>query len=296
MNAHPEALAFLGVGDADSYNLGRLKEQKKGTYLTAGFDVDPKTLEYIKKGTNFAGIDPEHYLKGYIATAILIKSVRESDGKLPDGWFKTPGLVMNSSNIDEILKRQQSVQNAYQWSAAARQAAGEPGHEHPPPEGSPLTCSSRRTSSSTTAASPRSTGRHHLGGGEVHALVGENGANKSTLVKILSGVVRPEGGTVELDGAPVRFTDARQAAGQGVAIVSQELMTYDDLTVLENLFPYGAPRRRGLVSTREMRRLARPVLDELGLDPPPHAKVGGLPLADRQLLEICRALLQNPAS
>ncbi|WP_433469060.1 ATP-binding cassette domain-containing protein [Spirillospora sp. CA-128828] len=133
-----------------------------------------------------------------------------------------------------------------------------------------------------------------LDAGEVHALVGENGAGKSTLVKIISGVVRPEGGTVELDGLPVRFADARQAAGQGVAIVSQELMTYDDLTVLENLFPYGAPRRGGLVSTREMRRLAEPVLAELGLDPPPHAKVGELPLADRQLLEICRALLQDP--
>lgn len=115
VNANPDALAFLGVGDADSYNLGRLKEQRKGRYLTAGFDVDPKTLEYIKRGTNFAGIDPEHYLKGYIATATLITSVRKHDGKLPDGWFKTPGLVMNASNIDEILKRQQSVQNAYQW-------------------------------------------------------------------------------------------------------------------------------------------------------------------------------------
>ncbi|MCP9972592.1 ATP-binding cassette domain-containing protein [Actinomadura madurae] len=133
-----------------------------------------------------------------------------------------------------------------------------------------------------------------LDAGEVHALVGENGAGKSTLVKVISGVVRPEGGTVELDGFPVRFADARRAAAQGVAIVSQELMTYDDLTVLENLFPYGAPRRGGLVSTREMRRLAGPVLAELGLDPPPHAKVGELPLADRQLLEICRALLQDP--
>ncbi|WP_024936120.1 sugar ABC transporter ATP-binding protein [Actinomadura welshii] len=133
-----------------------------------------------------------------------------------------------------------------------------------------------------------------LDAGEVHALVGENGAGKSTLVKVISGVVRPEGGTVELDGFPVRFADARRAAAQGVAIVSQELMTYDDLTVLENLFPYGAPRRGGLVSTREMRRVAGPVLAELGLDPPPHAKVGELPLADRQLLEICRALLQDP--
>ncbi|MFI0356799.1 sugar ABC transporter ATP-binding protein [Actinomadura sp. 9N407] len=130
--------------------------------------------------------------------------------------------------------------------------------------------------------------------GEVHAVVGENGAGKSTLVKIISGVVRPDAGTIELDGARVRFPGARQAAAAGVAIVSQELMTYDDLTVLENLFPYGAPRRRGLVSRREMHRLAEPVLAELGLDPPPDARVGTLSLADRQLLEICRALLQHP--
>jgi ribose transport system substrate-binding protein len=115
VNAHPDALAFLGVGDADSYNLARLKEQRHGRYLTAGFDVDPKTLDAIKRGTNFAGIDPEHYLKGYIATALLIKAVRDGKGKLPTGWFKTPGLVMDSGNIDEILRRQQSVQNAYAW-------------------------------------------------------------------------------------------------------------------------------------------------------------------------------------
>ncbi|MFD0687486.1 sugar ABC transporter substrate-binding protein [Actinomadura fibrosa] len=115
VNANPNALAFLGVGDADSYNLARLKEQRKGKYLTAGFDVDPKTLDAIKRGTNFVGIDPEHYLKGYVSTAILIDSVRKNDGKLPQGWFKTPGLVMSASNIDEIVKRQQSVQNAYAW-------------------------------------------------------------------------------------------------------------------------------------------------------------------------------------
>jgi ABC-type sugar transport system substrate-binding protein len=72
VNAHPGALAFLGVGDADSYNLGRLKEEHKGKWLTAGFDVDPKTLQYIKKGTNFTGVDPEHFLKGYISTAVMI--------------------------------------------------------------------------------------------------------------------------------------------------------------------------------------------------------------------------------
>ena len=130
--------------------------------------------------------------------------------------------------------------------------------------------------------------------GEVHALVGENGAGKSTLVKIISGAVRPDGGTVELDDASVAFTNTRQAAEQGIAIVSQELMTYPDLTVLENLFPLGGPGRFGLVSTRTMERRAAPVLAELGLSVDPRARVETLSLADRQLLEICRALLQEP--
>jgi ABC-type sugar transport system ATPase subunit len=130
--------------------------------------------------------------------------------------------------------------------------------------------------------------------GQVHALVGENGAGKSTLVKIISGAVQPEAGSVELDGHPVRFANTRQAAEQGIAIVSQELMTFGDLTVLENLFPFGGPRRFGLVSRRAMERRAAPVLEELGLDVSPHARVETLSLADRQLLEICRALLQDP--
>jgi ribose transport system substrate-binding protein len=115
VNANPRALAFLGVGDADSYNLARLKEQRKGRYLTAGFDVDPKTLQAVKRGTNFVAIDPEHFLKGYLATAILIRSVRESDGKLPDGWFKTPGFVIDSSNIDEIVQREKDPKSALAW-------------------------------------------------------------------------------------------------------------------------------------------------------------------------------------
>ncbi|GAB2848488.1 sugar ABC transporter ATP-binding protein [Actinoallomurus bryophytorum] len=130
--------------------------------------------------------------------------------------------------------------------------------------------------------------------GQVHALVGENGAGKSTLVKIISGAVRPDAGSVELDGHPVRFANTRQASAHGIAIVSQELMTFGDLTVLENLFPFGGPRRFGLVSTRAMERRAAPVLEELGLDVSPHARVETLSLADRQLLEICRALLQDP--
>ncbi|MFF8352407.1 sugar ABC transporter substrate-binding protein [Streptomyces chartreusis] len=115
VNAHPDALAFLGVGDADSYNLARIKKAKGGKWLTAGFDVDPKTLEAVQDGSNFVTIDPQHFLKGYLSTAMLIESVREKDGRLPDGWFLSPGGVVDSTNIDDIIARQKSAKAAYDW-------------------------------------------------------------------------------------------------------------------------------------------------------------------------------------
>ncbi|MFI9759389.1 sugar ABC transporter substrate-binding protein [Streptomyces sp. NPDC051963] len=115
VNAHPDAIAFLGVGDADSYNLAKIKQAKKGSWLSAGFDVDPKTLDAVKDGSNFVTIDPQHFLKGYLSTAMLIESVRDNDGKLPEGWFLSPGGVVDSSNIDEIITRQKSADAAYDW-------------------------------------------------------------------------------------------------------------------------------------------------------------------------------------
>ncbi|MBO2449432.1 sugar ABC transporter substrate-binding protein [Actinomadura barringtoniae] len=114
VHANPGALAFLGVGDADSYDLAKIKEQEKGKYLTAAFDVDPKSLDAVKKGTNFVGIDPEHFLKGYVAQAVLGKTVREG-GKLPEGWFVMPGLAVTSANVDQIIQRETSPEAAYTW-------------------------------------------------------------------------------------------------------------------------------------------------------------------------------------
>ncbi|GGL00406.1 sugar ABC transporter substrate-binding protein [Mangrovihabitans endophyticus] len=104
VNAHPDALAFLGVGDADSYDLARLKQEKNGDWLTAGFDVDDKTLQAVKDGTNFATIDPEHYLKGYLSTSLLIDSVR-GEAELPSGWFVSPGLVVTADNVAQVIQR-----------------------------------------------------------------------------------------------------------------------------------------------------------------------------------------------
>ena len=135
-----------------------------------------------------------------------------------------------------------------------------------------------------------------LTGGTVHALLGENGAGKSTLVKILAGVLRPDTGRLFLDGRPVRFHHAREAAAAGVAVVSQELSLFGDLDILANLYPGWPLRRAGLlVHRREMAARARPVLADLGLDAPLRTPVAELGLAEQQLVEIARALLAEPA-
>jgi ABC-type sugar transport system ATPase subunit len=134
-----------------------------------------------------------------------------------------------------------------------------------------------------------------LAAGEVHALAGENGAGKSTLVKVLLGIERPDAGVVELEGVPVPFAGARKAAEVGIAVVAQELSLFPDLSVLENLFPYGPPRRAGLTSPARAREKARTVLGELGLSGISwRAPLGRLDLADQQLVEISRALLEHP--
>jgi ABC-type sugar transport system ATPase subunit len=131
--------------------------------------------------------------------------------------------------------------------------------------------------------------------GSAHALLGENGAGKSTLVKILGGAVRPDEGAITLDGRDVRYSTTAEAVAAGVAVVSQELNLFPDLDVLANLFPMREPHHRGPFVDREaMAREAEPVLRELGLDVSPRRRVGSLTLAERQLLEIARALITGP--
>ncbi|TDV53833.1 sugar ABC transporter ATP-binding protein [Actinophytocola oryzae] len=131
--------------------------------------------------------------------------------------------------------------------------------------------------------------------GSVHALLGENGAGKSTLVRIMAGALVPDVGNLVLDDRPVSFTGTRQAARMGVAVVSQELNVFPDLDVLANLFLAKEPRRGPFVDRAEMRRRAAPVLAELEFDRPLRTRVGELTLAERQLVEIARALLDEPA-
>jgi ribose transport system ATP-binding protein len=128
----------------------------------------------------------------------------------------------------------------------------------------------------------------------IHAVVGENGAGKSTLMKVLAGAVRPDAGTIALEGQVVAIDSPRTARSHGIGIVYQELSIFPHRSVLANLFVNREPRRFGLISTRAMRSEAQGVLEQIGLDVDLDVPAGEYPIGERQLVEISRVLLERP--
>lgn len=129
-----------------------------------------------------------------------------------------------------------------------------------------------------------------LRGGEIHALCGENGAGKSTLIQILGGVIRPDAGTIAIDGREVRFPNPAAAIAAGIAIIYQELSLVDGLTVAENLALGGEPRLGPWIKRRTMRRRAAERLESLNFRLDPDARVSSLTIGQRQQVEIAKAL------
>lgn len=129
--------------------------------------------------------------------------------------------------------------------------------------------------------------------GQVHGLMGENGAGKSTLLKILGGEYQPDSGRILMDGQEVRFPSAAASIAAGVAVIHQELQYVPDLTVTENLLLGRLPNAFGWVNKRDAKRFVRERLAQMGVDLDPNAKLGRLSIAQRQMVEICKALLRN---
>jgi ribose transport system ATP-binding protein len=128
-------------------------------------------------------------------------------------------------------------------------------------------------------------------GGEVHALMGENGAGKSTLMKILTGVYHQDEGHITLSGQSVKLTDPRVAQHHGLAIIHQELNQVPELSVVENFFLGREKRNRfGILETTFMQAETKRWLSELGLELNVERKLGELRVAERQLLEIAKAI------
>jgi len=128
--------------------------------------------------------------------------------------------------------------------------------------------------------------------GEIHALVGENGAGKSTMMKILVGIYRKDSGEVLLEGKPIEINSPKAAEAAGISIIHQELNLMNDLTVAQNIFIGREPRRLMpfVIDEKKLVANARALLSELHIDLDPNQKVENLSVAQQQMAEIAKAL------
>ena len=130
--------------------------------------------------------------------------------------------------------------------------------------------------------------------GTVHALMGENGAGKSTLMKCLFGIYAKDGGQIFLDGKEVDFKNSKEALENGVAMVHQELNQALKRSVMDNLWLGRYPKVGGLmVNERKMYKDTVKVFDELGIKVDPHRIMSTMPVSQRQMVEIAKAVSYN---
>jgi ribose transport system ATP-binding protein len=129
--------------------------------------------------------------------------------------------------------------------------------------------------------------------GEVHALIGENGAGKSTLMKILSGFHDPTSGQIRLDGKQTDLPPNGGAEKLGVVLIHQELNLAEQMTVEENVFLGREIKSNGFLDKAAMQATVRKYLDEIGLDISPTDRISDLTIAQKQMVEIVKAVSRN---
>jgi ABC-type uncharacterized transport system ATPase subunit len=129
--------------------------------------------------------------------------------------------------------------------------------------------------------------------GEIHALVGENGAGKSTLMNILYGLLRPDSGSVAVNGKTVHFSGPGDAISRGIGMVHQHFMLIPPLTVAENVVLGREPSRRGFVDLAGAVKIVQELSDQYGLKVDPSAKVETLSVGIEQRIEIIKVLYRG---
>ena len=131
--------------------------------------------------------------------------------------------------------------------------------------------------------------------GEIHAIMGENGAGKSTFIKIITGVYQPDAGEILLDGKPVHLQNPRDAQHHGIAAIYQHVTCYPDLSVTENIFigHEKVSKFTRNIAWNGMHDEARALLTQLGSEIDPRAEMGTLSVAQQQIVEIAKALSTN---
>jgi ribose transport system ATP-binding protein len=135
-----------------------------------------------------------------------------------------------------------------------------------------------------------------LEAGDVHMLLGENGAGKSTLMKILSGAYRKDEGVIAVGGQRVEIDSPRDALALGIRVIYQELSLVPQLSIAENIFLGALPTRGWWVDRRALREQAAQLLADLGLNLDPAMPVAQLGLAQRQMVEIAKALASTTSA
>ena len=131
--------------------------------------------------------------------------------------------------------------------------------------------------------------------GTIHAVVGENGAGKSSLMKLIAGVIRPDEGEIYVEDKPIKFASPADAAALGIVCIFQELSLLPDLSVADNISLADPPKRFGLIDRRRQRQIAEEVLHRVGCgDIHPDERAKDLPLSRQQMVEIAKALVRNP--
>ena len=130
--------------------------------------------------------------------------------------------------------------------------------------------------------------------GTVHALMGENGAGKSTLMKCLFGIYAKDGGSIYLEGKEINFKNSKEALENGVAMVHQELNQALKRSVMDNIWLGRYPKVGGLmVNERKMYKDTMAVFEELGINVDPHRIMSTMPVSQRQMVEIAKAVSYN---
>ena len=129
--------------------------------------------------------------------------------------------------------------------------------------------------------------------GEIHALMGENGAGKSTFIKVITGVHKAEEGQMFLDGQEVHFRNPVDAQKAGIAAIYQHVTAYPHLTVAENIFMGHEKMKHGVVDWKTMNKEAQALLDQLSAEFAPTDVMGNLSVAQQQMVEIAKALSVN---
>ncbi|MDK4732437.1 MULTISPECIES: sugar ABC transporter ATP-binding protein [unclassified Rhizobium] len=157
----------------------------------------------------------------------------------------------------------------------------------------PVVLSARRICKSFSGVQVLFSVNFDLRAGEIHALMGENGAGKSTLVKVLSGFEQPSSGEILLDGKPVVLPPNGAAEALGIVIIHQEFNLADHLTVTESLFLGREVTRLGVLDRKYMRAETRKVLDVLGSHVDENALISTLSIADKQMVEIAKAISRD---